>query len=54
MKMVQPGANPEAEAQRRRRDQERRRSNAAGHHDPRPNRERSRRDSKRAAIQDHR
>lgn len=34
-------------------DQERRRSHAAGPHDSRPNRQRSRRDAKRAAIRDH-
>lgn len=39
-------ANPK----RVRADQERRRSGAAGAHDPRPNRQRSRADAKRAAI----
>lgn len=33
-------------------DQLRRRSNAAGKHDPRPHRQRSRGDSKRAALKD--
>lgn len=33
--------------------QEKRRSNAAGSHDPRPHRQRSRHASKRAAIGDH-
>jgi hypothetical protein len=34
-------------------DQERRRSGAAGAHDPRPNRQRSRRDAKRASIKEY-
>lgn len=40
--------NPEA----MRADQERRRSHAAGSHDSRPHRQRSRSDSKRAALKD--
>lgn len=47
-KVLLPGANPEM----MRADLERRRSGAAGKHDPRPNRQRSRRDAKRAAIRE--
>lgn len=45
---MQVGANPSRIAA----DQERRRSGAAGAHDPRPNRQRSRRDARRAAIRE--
>ena len=48
--IVMPGPDPAAV----RADQERRRSNAAARHDPRPRRQRGRRDAKRAAIRDFR
>lgn len=47
-KVLRPGADPDA----MRADLERRRSGAAGKHDNRPNRQRSRRDARRAAIRE--